>query len=120
MKIPTRFPNIARHARLLGFSRGHLYRVLIGDRPLKPEMRAKYNALVAADANIKNEIGATLRAGTVLEDCHAGQINEIVSAMGGAAMVEGERVTLTEDFHFALVPLPVAKPSPESSPAAPV
>jgi transcriptional regulator with XRE-family HTH domain len=50
MKAPTRFPGISGHARSLGVSQSHLYRILSGKRPFPPELKTRYELLLLDEA----------------------------------------------------------------------
>jgi len=51
MKPQTRFPGIARHARGLGVSQSHLFRILSGQRPFPAELKARYELLLLDEAD---------------------------------------------------------------------
>lgn len=45
-----RFPGIVRHARLLGYSRIHLYFLLTGQRPWQPAALKRYRQILREEA----------------------------------------------------------------------
>ena len=104
MKAPTRFPGIARHARILGIHQSHLYRCLAGQRRLKEALQKRYDALIEGEKSGFSEEALPFEECLVLHTPHLNpetikeywdQFGDAVAFKGDKLLFDASRVHLT-------------------------